>query len=349
MNRRRLVSSLLLAGPLAALAGASTLSCSGSGSSSSFGGGGGGGENDGGGGGGGGGGFGGGGGGFGGGGGGNGADGSTNTSGCSDAAKLIYVIDDKGTLHSFDPTLITTMPASAFKTIGKPNCDFKGPAGQAGPNSMAIDRQANAWVCDNSGNLFKVSTADASCQSTPFQAGQSGFGKFGMGFASDTDGGTTDTLYVNDNATDIMTPDSKGLARVDLSSYALTLIGSFDTSLKGFDAELTGTDNARLYGFFFNSASSVAEIDKSSGHILSNTSVPLNVNLQGMGSIDWAFSFWGGVFYLYSADTSQNPFTDVSEYDPSTGMTKTVLPQIGFNIVGAGVSTCAPTVPPIVK
>jgi hypothetical protein len=63
----------------------------------------------------------------------------------------------------------------------------------------------------------------------------------------------------------------------------------------------------------------------------------------------WAFSFWGGHFYLY---TSQGAGTgngsDVTDYDPVSGSINTsFMKGIGFDIVGAGVSTCAPTAPPL--
>jgi hypothetical protein len=267
--------------------------------------------------------------------------------GCSSAAKLIYVIDDQGTLHSFDPSLLPS--SNAFKTVGTPNCAWGSdptiPMLGAGPNSMAIDRNAVAWVCDNAGSLFKVSTSDASCTPTSFQAGQQGFGKFGMGFSADSPGASTDTLYVIDDDTSATALDSKGLARIDLSAMTLTPIGPLDNGLSGFDAELTGTGAGQLFGFVFNQTSSIIGIDKASGHVLSNDTVPLSLNTQGLGNIAWAFSFWGGVFYLYTADTSQAPFSDVTEYDPVTKKSTTVLSQIGFNIVGAGVSTCAPTAP----
>jgi hypothetical protein len=260
--------------------------------------------------------------------------------GCSAAAQLIYVIDDQGVLHSFDPTLLPQQ--SAFKTVGTPNCNWGG--SPAGPNSMAIDRNAVAWVCDNAGALFRVDTSTAACTSTSFQVAQNGWGKFGMGFATDQAGGTTEKLYVDDNASSIGATDSKGLGWIDLTTMKLNPIGAFD-QMTGEDCELTGTGDARLFGFFFNTTSSVAEIDKATAHIKSNVNVPINVNLLGGGNIDWAFSFWGGDFYLYTADTSQAPYSDVTRYRPSDGSNTKVLSQIGFDIVGAGVSTCAPTQP----
>jgi hypothetical protein len=241
------------------------------------------------------------------------------------------VIDDMGILHSFDP------PSLAFRTIGPVKCPSAN-----GTNSMAVDRTATAWVSDNDGNLFKVSTSDASCQTTPFVIGQNGWRKFGMGFATDAAGGTTETLYVSETSGVFGAMDSKGLGKIDLATFKLAPIGQMGGNLKGYAAELTGTGDAKLYGFFTNMPASVAEIDKSSAAILSDAA-QASVNT----GTDWAFSFWGGDFYMYTADTRTNKAstTDVTRFRPSDGTTTVALPQIGFRIVGAGVSTCAPTMP----
>jgi hypothetical protein len=43
----------------------------------------------------------------------------------------------------------------------------------------------------------------------------------------------------------------------------------------------------------------------------------------------------------------RGPGSDVTDYDPTTGtINTTYMTSIGFDIVGAGVSTCAPTVQP---
>jgi hypothetical protein len=257
--------------------------------------------------------------------------GSTSVPMCSAAAKLVYVIDDMGVLHSFDP------PSLTFKTIGTVAC----PSGN-GTNSMAIDRNATAWVCDNDGNLFKVSTANAACQPTPFVIGQNGWRKFGMGFSSDQPGGAAETLYVSETGGTYGAHDSKGLGKIDLTTFKLSPIAQMGGNLAGYSAELTGTGDAKLFGFFTVMPASVAEIDKASAAILSNAA-QATVNT----GTDWAFSFWGGDFYLYTADTRVNKTatTDVTRFRPSDGTTTVVLPQIGFRIVGAGVSTCAPTQP----
>jgi hypothetical protein len=262
---------------------------------------------------------------------GDGAGGTGPNSGCSAAATLVYVIDEQGGLHSFDPGSLT------FQTIGTINC----PGEAASINSMAIDRNATAWVNDIGGNLFKVSTADASCQTTNFIA-PSGFTQMGMGFSADAVGSTSETLYVDGIGNE--GSEGAGLATIDLTSMALTPIAQFDGALAGQDCELTGTGNAQLFGFFTTTPAAVAQIDKSTAHILTDVPQP------GVDTgTDWAFSFWGGNFYLYTADTTLNPgdTSDVTEYNPTAGTTKVVLQQIGFRIVGAGVSTCAPTQPPM--
>ena len=258
-----------------------------------------------------------------------GPDSSSPPSDCSAAAKLVYVIDDAGILYSFDPSSLT------FTKIGSTHCP-----GASGTNSMAVDRSATAWVNDQNGQIYKVSTADASCTTTTFLPRQHGFGtQFGMGFSADMAGGSAETLYVDGIG-------GKGLATIDLGTMTLNPIGLFSSPLTRADCELTGTGDGRLYGFFTNRPASVAQIDKTNASILSNAP-QVGVNT----GTDWAFSFWGGSFYLYTANTTFKPrdTSNVTQYDPVAVTTKIVLTQIGFRIVGAGVSTCAPVTPPPVK
>ncbi len=256
-------------------------------------------------------------------------DGSTvNQGGCSDASKLVYVVSKEGGLFSFDP------PSLAFKSIGHPNCPTAG-----APNSMAIDRTGTAWVSYTDGTVWRVSTKDASCATSPYPAEQLGFHTFGMGYASNEADPLTDTLYIDDH-------DGRGLAKVDGSGKA-TLIAPFGAPLKGKNCELTGTGDGRLFGFFTTLPAQVAEINKATGAVLSSQ-VLQTVNT---GS-EWAFSFWGGDFYLYTAQPNagglpQNATTsDITRYRPADKSVTVLKQNIGFRIVGAGVSTCAPTTAP---
>jgi hypothetical protein len=66
--------------------------------------------------------------------------------------------------------------------------------------------------------------------------------------------------------------------------------------------------------------------------------------------IAWAFAFWGGHFYLFTTDydtATDTTSCSVADYDPASGLVNPAyMTDIGFNVIGAGVSTCAPTQPP---
>ena len=259
-----------------------------------------------------------------------GGDGGTppGTPGCSDEAKLVYVVSHEGALYSFYPPTLT------FTPIGQVAC----PTGGAFPFSMAVDREGTAWVLHSDGSVWQVSTKDASCRTAGYQANQAGFHLFGMGFATADATSTTDTLYVSDF-------DGKGLGILDVATKKLTPVGPYDGALRGRNSELTGTGDGRLFGFFTTSPAQVAEITKATGAIASNQ--PLQNVTTGT---DWAFSFWGGDFYLYTAQVgsglpSSGSGSDVTRYRPSDKSVTVVKTNVGFRIVGAGVSTCAPTVP----
>ena len=59
----------------------------------------------------------------------------------------------------------------------------------------------------------------------------------------------------------------------------------------------------------------------------------------------WAFTFWGGAFYLYtSADGTTN--STVTRFDPTTQAVDTSYVLTAPTVIdGAGVSTCAPVKP----
>jgi len=240
--------------------------------------------------------------------------------GCSDEAKLVYVIGQDNELYSFYP------PTLEVKLVGVVNC----PTGNGStPFSMAVDRKGIAWILFNDGRIYNVDVKTAACSATAYVKGQQGFTTFGMGFVADTPGSATETLYVADYL-------GKGLARIDTASLALSFVGPWD-ALSGA-AELTGTGDARVFGFFNYSPIIIAEIDKQSGKILSQAPQP-SVKI-GSG---WAFAFWGGDFWLFTSPTGDS---QIQQYRPSDGTTTVVKTNLGTNIVGAGVSTCAPVEPP---
>src|SRR5687768_14194250 len=78
----------------------------------------------------------------------------SNSDGCSEEAKAVYVVDQNNTLSRFDP------PTKNFTDLGRLAC----PASfGASPFSMGIDRTAVAWVLYSSGELFRVDTTSLNC------------------------------------------------------------------------------------------------------------------------------------------------------------------------------------------
>lgn len=247
--------------------------------------------------------------------------------GCEDAGvTYIYVLTSDDHLYSFDP------PAAAFTHIGLLACP--GPNGMS-TNSMAVDRKGIAYVSMSDGSLYRVSTANASCRSTSFVAGQGGWGKYGMGFA--TEGmGPTEKLYVAEAS--YMRP-SLGLATIDTTSFAFGFIGPFSQTL-GDAVELTGTGDGRLYGFFLATPGPggyLAELDKSNASVLSVTGLPI-----GSMNAAFAFAFWGGDFYFFIANGGNGSATTVTRYRP-TDKSLVDVATLPSAVVGAGVSTCAPS------
>lgn len=235
---------------------------------------------------------------------------------CAERAKLVYVLSDEAVIYAFLPTTLE------FTKIGLLACPS---APSATPYSMAVDRDALAWVLYDDGNLYRVSTEDASCEGTAFTPGQHGFVRFGMAFVSDSPGSEAETLYGAPY-------EGQGLGKVNLDTFQLDYVGPYDAL---FDkAELTGNGAGKLFGYFDGEPVVLAEIDKTNAKILSQKPMPEVV----IGHA-WAFAFWGGDFYLFSAPgvTSR-----VDRYRPADGSVVNVKTGIGFSVVGAGVSTCAP-------
>ena len=281
-----------------------------------------------------------------GGGGSGGSGGGTGTNGCTDAAKLIYVIDQNGTFSSFKPDQ-TDITKSVFTDIGMLNCSA---GGGFQPFSMSVDRNANAWVeyvkqglGGASNKLFKVSTTNASCSATTFASGQQGFNEFGMGFVSNAAGATDETLFIGGGSAVGM--GASYLGTLDITNF-MVMRGS---GING-DPELTGTGTAQLWGFFpvtaNNDMARVSMLDKMSA--AESMQIPLSGSDFTQVAGAWAFAFYGGDFWVFlgaSNGVSADP-TVVYRVTTAGGMQPVgMLPTNTRHIVGAGVSTCAPTTP----
>jgi len=147
---------------------------------------------------------------------------------------------------------------------------------------------------------------------------------------------------------------SAGLATLDLMLLKVVPIGPYGSGLDTQILALTGTGDGRLFGFYSGAyvdcgagdagagsppgSAALMELDRSTGAVKSAT--PLSDVMGGA----WAFSFWGGDFWFYSASTGNS---QVTRYKYSSDHSfNVVVADTGMTIVGAGVSTCAPVTPP---
>ncbi len=261
---------------------------------------------------------------------------------CAEEAKLIYVVDDAYRLLSFDPR----NNANTFTLIGQLNCpagpswpDWPG-LGPATPFSMSVDRSGRAWVVYTSGEIFWVSTADASCQGSPWVKGSNGFQLFGMGFVSDSPGSAAEHLYISGGAA--AAPGSGNLGSIDPQTQTVQTLGGLAQAENS--PELSGTGNAELYAYYPGMFDTfVARLDKTTAQIQQRYTLP---PLDGQ-VMAWAFAHWGGRFYIFVTDGDDFLGTQNSQVvllDPMTGAANRILSDLPYFIVGAGVSTCAPVV-----
>jgi hypothetical protein len=251
-------------------------------------------------------------------------DSGQNSDGCADGTELVYVIDQ------FNNRLSTFNPANkTFTDLGSLSCPtMLG----ATPFSMSVDRQANAWVLYNSGELFRVALPGLTCTKTNWTA-QAGLEVFGMGFSTDTPGGSAETLFVGGGQS--QTQSSFTLARLDTTTMTATPIGT-QTALP----EMTGTGNAELWGFMPDASNArVVQFDKMTGAAAKTYMLP---TLAGAMS-GYAFAHWGGDFWVFLIRSGEAS-TTVYQVDGMSGTIEGTTPTTGRTIVGAGVSTCAPVV-----
>ncbi len=246
---------------------------------------------------------------------------------CTDAGiTYIYLISTENELLRFYP------PDLSVTTIGTINCPTTTPGT---PFSMAVDRQGVAHVLFNNGELFRVSTLTASCKPTSFVSQQNGFSlQFGMGFsANKNDPG--ETLFVA--GADLANPGTtSALGSIDLATFNLDTIAPLSMPIG--NPELTGTGDSRLFGFGPGVPDShLAEIDKATAAIKSD----VLLDLDQSQITAWAFAFWGGDFYFFTSETPG--ISIVHRYTPGGPTMPPAVAVIDMTIVGAGVSTCAPS------
>lgn len=237
---------------------------------------------------------------------------------CVEASRWIYTVDSNATFSRFDPT------THAFTDLGTLQCGT-----YASPFSMAVDQKSIAWVLYTDGRLYKVDTTTAKCEATNYQ--DPNFVEFGMGFVFDPATGK-DTLYIAGGT--YLRSGSCTLATISFPSLNVT------TSLgpiKEGQPELTGTGDGSLWGFYpfeeypTSHDAALVRLDPRNGAALATYHYPTITDVGG-----WAMKFWGGQFWIFVGHS----IYAVDRDKPQTA--KTIMTNTGRDIVGAGVSTCAP-------
>jgi hypothetical protein len=226
---------------------------------------------------------------------------------CAETNKQIYVLATDYVLYRFYPDTLK------FVRVAQVACPTS-----AGTFSMAIDRRGTAWVEYTDGRLFAVDTLTGKCRATAFRPGQAGFETFGMGYALNDDG-QGETLYVA----------GAGLGALDTKTFDITFKGSLTYGR----TELTGLDK-QLFAFSVGSGV-IAGLDKGSGA----TKVTYRTSAVNDRAA-FAFAQWGGDFWVFTGDNH----SIVTQYSPADDTSKVVMQDTGMLIVGAGSSTCAPSV-----
>lgn len=233
---------------------------------------------------------------------------------CSEKAELVYVVTKEKQLFAFDPR------DGSLTLVGDVDCDEWL---DTTPGSMGLTRLGTAYVNYSDGEVGAVSIEDAGCAPSGWTAQGGEFARFGMSFVGD---GGEETLYV---------ASASRLARLDTDSWRLVPIGDLPSQ-----CELAGTSRGELWGFFpLESPPQIHRIDPTNAEVLESYAMPpLPRDLD-----TFAFTAWGGDFYIFYRVSGMGSSTDVYRYTPGDSAPELVIADTGINVVGAGVSICAPT------
>jgi hypothetical protein len=237
---------------------------------------------------------------------------------CTQAGQFIYTVDNNGRFSRFDPKTLT------YLDLGTLRCPTF-----SSPFSMNVDQAGSAWVIFSDGHLFKVDTTTAQCSSTAYVPGQQGFQTYGMGSVFNSTTGV-DTLYLS---------AGPRLGTLDLSNFQVASKGPLRLDF----AELAGTGDGQLWAFepagFALPHAELDRVDPTDGHTLETYDLSA-VNSTG----GFAIKFFGGSFFIFVGSDVWK--VDRASLDPTrpkpTSPPVLALTSPGRDIVGAGVSTCAP-------
>lgn len=260
---------------------------------------------------------------------------------CSpEAASSIHLVDSDAYLYRFSPE------DREIEEMGELYCPAVGgsPHAPLGPMSMSVDRNAVCWVLYTNGHIYWANIEGSDCIESGYIPNQYGFDTFGMGFVADGPEAETDTIFAMTGSYDDTVEDQE-LGKIDPATLELTPIGPGPGR-----AELTGNGIGELWGFFPRSEPmTIRQLDKDGGESLITYEFTIEREILPECTRDdcyveataWDFAYWGGRFYLF-IQFQDHPSSNVYVYTPGSDEVEGILTHIGFTVVGAGVSTCAP-------
>ncbi len=172
--------------------------------------------------------------------------------------------------------------------------------------------------------MYAVHLETMACEETSYGTD---FGAFGMGYATDTSLTWRDKLYV---------ANASQLAVANTDTWTLETVGILPSQ-----SELTGNAAGELWAILpLESPAQLVQLDKLDAAVVNRHMLP---SLPGATDIDtFAFATWGGDFWIFIRTYRMGSSTDVYRIT-STGELSPVAMDTGMDVVGAGVSTCAPT------
>lgn len=235
---------------------------------------------------------------------------------CTDTDDLVYVLArGDSRLYTFDPDKLS------FTSLGVVDCGTSQT-----PGSMGVSRDGLAYIRYADNALYELDLATMKCSTTSYSDRRTGFDSFGMGYATDSADTWRDQLYV---------ANARTLGVLDPSTGSITTLGRMPSQ-----SELTGNADGELWAILpLESPAELMQLDLTTGAELDTIEMR---SFPDPGNIDtFAFATWSGDFYIFVREYGMGSSTDVYQVTRAGRMTK-VLTNVGFDVVGAGVSTCAP-------
>lgn len=255
--------------------------------------------------------------------------------GCEgDIGQFIYLLDVDAGLHRIAPATLEV------ETLGLLDCP-----GASMAMAMTVARDGILWAMtvDNEGyrKIHTIDSVSLECEDTGFvDPFDEDIFVNALAFVADTPEGETESLYVGANVGASFDPEVPlSLGRVDLDTMDLEIVGTSDLVPTGYYqiADLSGTGDSRLWGFFPGDTAAIAELSEQDAALVDHALLDF-----GVGS-PWAFAQWEGRLWLFSS--SGDPGSDIRAWDPGSGAVEPIHAGIGIQVVGAAVSTCAPFEP----